>query len=100
MPQNFSSTESPARDAQRRGYTPAKPMQPTGAVAGIYGGSGKAVTLEVDARGLVLSITETDSTTYGAGAPVADGFENDLYFDTTLPTYAGYVFHASAWHPF
>lgn len=37
--------------------------------------------------------------TFGTGAPVAAGkTEGDLYYDTTVATYVGYVWHAVAWH--
>ncbi len=35
---------------------------------------------------------------FGAGAPVGSSTEGYLYFDTTLATYVGYVYHSGAWN--
>lgn len=37
---------------------------------------------------------------FGAGAPGGSASEGYLYFDTTLATYAGYVWHSGVWNPF
>jgi hypothetical protein len=42
--------------------------------------------------------TAVPVVSFGTGAPSGSSTEGYLYFDTTLATYVGYVYHSGAWH--
>lgn len=90
MPQNYTRTLPNAPRLQTAlGFVPRR--QPT---------SGSGATVD-EASGEVSVDTLPTVTTFGTGAPVADGvLDGDLYFDDTLAVYVGYVWRGAAWNQF
>ncbi len=57
--------------------------------------------IRVNVLGTALEPYTLPATTFAAGAPASPGVsEGDLYFDTTLAVYVGYVWHSAAWNQF
>ncbi len=68
-------------------------------------GAGEGEPITVDPNNLilsagVLSVTSVPKVSFGTGAPATTPLDGELYFDTTLPAYAGYVGRSGAWHTF
>lgn len=96
MPQFWTpGAPSRARLQQGAGYVPQQPIAPTSPIA-FVGSTGDLEPEAADYADIAASLV-----TFGTGAPIGSpAFPGQLYFDTTLATYAGYVGRSGTWHPF
>lgn len=81
----------------------------SGVSAATYGDATHVAQVALDAKGRATSASNVAitfppvgvaSVTFGVGAPGGTPAEGDLYFDTTLAVYVGYVGHSGAWNQF
>ncbi len=93
MPQNFTRDAlSAARIATRLGYTPQQPISATSPIT-FDGSTGDLEPPAPPPIGVA-------SVTFGVGAPAGTPANGDLYFDTTVAIYVGYVGNGGVWNQF
>ena len=68
-------------------------------VNGIIAGTGVTIS-SPKANGTGVVTINANIPLFGAGAPSAAGAEGQLYFNTSVAPYAGYVYHSGVWHAF
>ncbi len=115
MPQAYdkavTNVGTPSQQRQSLGYVPRRSV--TGKSGGgvtVIEGSGTIELTPIPSGTVLGNITGADAepgpidytrVTFGVGAPGTAGvIEGDLYFDTTLVIYVGYVWHLGAWNQF
>jgi len=124
----LTRTGTPAQQRQALGYIPARAaaaasgggvevsggdapvisLEASGVTPGTYGDATNVAQVTFDAFGRATTAAAVPITfpvgvavTFGTGAPASPGVtEGDLYFDTTLATYVGFVWHSAAWNQF
>ncbi len=112
MPQGPSRTPqtSPAQLQSALGFVP-QPQATAIAGGGVSVDTSGQVSLDPILNRSVLGNISGDTAvpvpidyfavTFGVGAPAAPGLiEGDIYYDTTIPAYVGYVWHLGAWNQF
>lgn len=81
----------------------------SGVSAGTTGDTTHVAVVTVDAKGRITGISSAAiafppvgvaSVTFGTGAPAGTPAAGDLYFDTTLAIYVGYVGNGGVWNQF
>lgn len=82
----------------RSNVSTALTLSASGVTAGTYGDTHHSVSITFDAKGRATAASAVANPTFGVGAPSTLVGEGALYFDTTNPTYVGYVQHSGAWN--
>ncbi len=109
MPQGFvHPVKGSVRVVQIRPGVPSPVEDNSSVTPGTYGDSTNVGSFTVDSNGRVTDAADVPiafptplAVTFGTGAPATPGVtDGDLYFDDTLPVYAGYVWRDPAWNQF